>query len=74
MSMLRFRCPRTGREVDSGIDADSDSAFMLRLFSVRVRCPICEDLHEWRTTSGRLHDFPDHSAQSQRVLHPSGDH
>jgi hypothetical protein len=40
---LRFRCPNSGREVDSGIGAHWDA----RLISIRVRCPICKDLHEW---------------------------
>lgn len=40
---LRFRCPKSGREVDSGIGAHCGD----RLISIRVRCPICEDLHEW---------------------------
>jgi two-component sensor histidine kinase len=40
---LRFRCPKSGREVDSGIAAQCGD----RLISIRVRCPICEDLHEW---------------------------
>jgi hypothetical protein len=51
---LRFRCPRTSREVDSGIDTDRDTRFLARLFSIRVRCPICGDLHEWRVAAGML--------------------
>ena len=41
---LRFQCPNTGREVDSGIGAHCGA----RLISIRVRCPICEHLHAWR--------------------------
>jgi two-component sensor histidine kinase len=41
---LRFRCPNTGREVDSGISARRST----RLISIRVRCPVCENLHEWQ--------------------------
>jgi two-component sensor histidine kinase len=40
---LRFRCPNSGREVDTGIGAHCAA----RLISIRVRCPICENLHEW---------------------------
>jgi hypothetical protein len=50
---LRFQCPRTSREVDSGIDTDRDTRFLTRLFSIRVRCPMCGDLHEWRVAAGR---------------------
>jgi two-component sensor histidine kinase len=41
---LRFQCPNTGREIDSGIGADCGA----RIISIRVRCPICEHLHAWR--------------------------
>jgi two-component sensor histidine kinase len=41
---LRFQCPDTGREVDSGIATHCGA----RLISIRVRCPICEHLHGWR--------------------------
>jgi two-component sensor histidine kinase len=44
MKTLRFECPNTGRVVDSGINTYRH-AYMV---STRVRCPICEDLHEWR--------------------------
>jgi two-component sensor histidine kinase len=40
---LRFRCPNSGREVDSGIGAHCGA----HLISIRVRCPICQGLHEW---------------------------
>jgi two-component sensor histidine kinase len=44
MKTLRFQCPATSQEVDSGISAHRSS----RLISIRARCPICEGLHEWR--------------------------
>jgi two-component sensor histidine kinase len=47
---LRFQCPNTGREVDSGIGAHCGT----RLISIRVLCPICEDLHEWQVTGRNL--------------------
>jgi two-component sensor histidine kinase len=50
MNTLRFQCPNTGREVDSGINTHRHA----RLFTVRLRCPICEDLHEWRVADGSL--------------------
>ena len=39
---LRFQCPKTGGEVDSGISTPRGT----RLNSILVRCPICEGLHE----------------------------
>jgi hypothetical protein len=56
MGALVFRCPRTGRDIESGIIPDGDSLFLSRLFSVRVRCPLCEDLPEWRGIDGRRTD------------------
>jgi len=44
MKTLRFQCPATSHEVDSGISAHRSA----RLVSIRARCPICEGLHEWR--------------------------
>jgi hypothetical protein len=49
---LTFRCPRTGREFGSGIHAQPDA--LMRLFSLRLRCPACEDLHEWHASEGVL--------------------
>ena len=45
---LRFKCPNTGREVDSGINKPWNT----RLISIRVRCPICEKPHEWQVADG----------------------
>jgi len=47
---LRFRCPDTGRTVDSDISTRGAA----RLISVRVQCPICENIHEWRVADGGL--------------------
>ncbi len=47
---LWFRCPNTGREVDSGISTQRGT----RLISIRVRCPICEAPHEWQVTGRNL--------------------
>jgi two-component sensor histidine kinase len=47
---LRFQCPNTGREVDSGIGTHCGA----RLISIRVLCPLCEDVHEWQVTGRNL--------------------
>jgi hypothetical protein len=46
---LWFQCPNTNREVDSGISARGAG-----LISIRVLCPLCEDLHEWQVTGRNL--------------------
>jgi two-component sensor histidine kinase len=47
---LQFRCPNSGRTVDSGISSRRGA----RLISIRIQCPICENLHEWRVADGSL--------------------
>jgi two-component sensor histidine kinase len=47
---LRFQCPNTGREVDSGINTPLST----RLISIRVRCPICENFHDWQVADATL--------------------
>jgi two-component sensor histidine kinase len=50
MNTLRFRCPATSREVDSGISIVGRT----RLISVRARCPLCKEIHEWRAAGSAL--------------------
>ena len=52
MQPLMFRCPRTGREIGSGFEAQPDA--LMRLFNLRLRRPACEDLHEWRVSERLL--------------------
>jgi len=47
---LRFQCPNTGREVDSGITTQRST----RLISIRVLCPLCKNLHEWQVTGRNI--------------------
>jgi two-component sensor histidine kinase len=47
---LRFQCPNTGREVDSGVGPQRCT----HLISIRVRCPICKDLHDWQIADESL--------------------
>jgi two-component sensor histidine kinase len=47
---LRFKCPNTGREIDSGIN----KPWSTRLVSIRVRCPICESFHDWQVADATV--------------------
>jgi two-component sensor histidine kinase len=47
---LRFQCPNTGCEVDSGINKPRST----RLISIRVRCPICDKFHDWKVADATL--------------------
>lgn len=45
MAALVFRCPRTGREINTGIDADPDTRRSLNILICRVPCPYCRFDH-----------------------------
>jgi two-component sensor histidine kinase len=60
INTLRFQCANSGREVDSGISTQCRS----HLISIRVHCPICQDLHEWQVADERL--ATDFSADSHQ--------
>jgi two-component sensor histidine kinase len=62
---LRFQCPKTGREVDSGISTRRGA----RLISVRIQCPICKNFHEWQVADGSLGTalLADHSSNGTRL-------
>jgi hypothetical protein len=48
---LRFRCPVSGREIESDFAADAHTLSMIRLFSVRLHCPACDRLHEFKVVN-----------------------
>ena len=54
MDRLHFRCPQTGRDVDLGIESDLNILLRIRHASVRARCPICGECHEWRVCEAQL--------------------
>jgi two-component sensor histidine kinase len=65
---LRFQCPKTGGEVDSGISTPRST----RLISIRVRCPICDGLHEWKVADESLGTVlaADHHSNGARFINP----
>jgi predicted RNA-binding Zn-ribbon protein involved in translation (DUF1610 family) len=48
MEHLMFVCPATGRQIDSGVETESVTLLRIRDMTVRVHCPACSELHEWR--------------------------
>ena len=70
MNTLRFKCPATSREVDSGISTHRST----RLISVRARCPICEELHEWQVAGGSVGTVlsTDHHSNGARLTKAQG--
>lgn len=54
MERLNFVCPRTGRQVDIGIDSELDTLLRIRHNRVVAHCPTCGERHEWRVSEARL--------------------
>lgn len=45
MATLVFQCPRTGKDIDTGIDADGATQRTLDILICRVPCPHCRFDH-----------------------------
>jgi hypothetical protein len=57
MGQLLFRCPKTGKDFDSGFQAGSSEVKQLPAGArFRVRCEVCGDLHEVKFTDARVKD------------------
>jgi hypothetical protein len=47
MGTVMIRCPRTGHEISTGMQADADSFNATPVFFARSYCPMCRTEHEW---------------------------
>lgn len=47
MGAVMIKCPDTGRDIPTGLVADSESFRATPVFFSRVYCPICRTQHEW---------------------------
>jgi hypothetical protein len=45
MALLKFNCPATGCEVDTGIDLDAQSFAALPRVITPLTCPHCDEPH-----------------------------
>jgi len=50
MEHLIFVCPATG----SGVETEIGTLLRIRHQNVRVHCPACGELHEWRVADALL--------------------
>lgn len=64
---LIFRCPKTGREFDSGINMDRQTFIMTALSSVVVFCRCCEQLYQWNVGDGTIVPFADVRQQTKNT-------
>jgi transcription elongation factor Elf1 len=54
MEHLIFICPRTGHQIDSGVESEIGTLLRIRDRTVRVRCAACGDWHEWQVRDAFL--------------------
>jgi len=54
MERLVFHCPKTGQEVDVGIESELQTLLRIRAKVVRARCPGCGERHEWLVRDAQL--------------------
>jgi len=57
MGQLLFRCPKTGRDFDSGFQAGSSEMNLVPAGAkFKVRCEICGNLHEFRFSDAKVRE------------------
>jgi len=69
MGVLIVKCPGTGKEFSTGINADRDSLVGLRAIVATSICPHCGAEHAWRIQDARYVDAlpPELSPQSRQT-------
>ena len=56
MGRLMIRCPVTGREISSGIEADHSRFRASAVFFARSYCEFCRVEHEWLAKDAWVHE------------------
>jgi hypothetical protein len=57
MAEVMFRCQKTGQEFDSGFRANrSDVKGLPDNSTIRLRCGVCGELHEFKFSDARIND------------------
>jgi predicted RNA-binding Zn-ribbon protein involved in translation (DUF1610 family) len=54
MERLHFACPKTGLDIDVGIDSDIDTLLRIRRNHVLAKCPQCGERHDWEIAEAKL--------------------
>jgi hypothetical protein len=57
MGTLMVRCPRTGRDIASGIEIDRLSFERTPAFTGHIHCPHCREEHEWSKIDAWIRDL-----------------
>jgi hypothetical protein len=58
MGFIAIYCPRTGREVSTGVECDREAFQRLRPLVMRMRCQACGSEHAWSKANARLVELP----------------
>ena len=53
MGVLLIKCPATGKEFSTGIQADQRTALSLPNVPAQARCPYCRADHTWKPRDAR---------------------
>jgi hypothetical protein len=54
LSVLMVRCPKTGREFNSGYRTNGgDLAAVPPAYTIRIRCPLCRETHAMKLAEAR---------------------
>lgn len=56
MGALTFTCPATGREFPSHIHVDRATLARVAQAPVKLKCPICGEVHQMTAKNGHLDD------------------
>ena len=56
LGMIVIKCPNTGREIPTGLEADRHAFQGVPVFFSRTYCPICRTIHEWFAKDARVRD------------------
>jgi hypothetical protein len=54
MNPLLFQCPKTERQVKTGIEIDFVTLRNVQPVTVRLLCPYCFCAHEWKLSDGLI--------------------
>lgn len=55
--MLKYRCPRSNREVTTSIETDTVTLLEMRAMKLSVWCPHCSTSHQIRVKDAYLETF-----------------
>ena len=64
MGIVMITCPKTGREISTGIEADRDRFNATPVFYSRTYCRYCQEEHDWFARDAWVCDEPQSLARA----------